>query len=275
MLIDDFLDLAQTPLMRACNSQNYRAAWILTTAGANLAAVDLSGNSALSWISVSGNAQIAHLLLSNGAPADSPNLVRQTPLLEAAVAGDHTMVKLLLGYGANTHARTGQVIEHKGKRIPRGSTALMIATIMNEPKVIRALCVSKKGVEDIEFEERRTSLLVAAESGKLATFHALVKGGASLKARTSGGLSALDLAVRGLNIEVLEYLMAVQKRRLKAKKEGVFTREEFSAAISIMPNQGEPLSAEMIIKLMQFGVRQEESEDCVPMVDPTEELWGW
>ena len=87
--------------MRACNSQNYRAAWILTTAGANLAAEDQSGNSALSWAAVSGNAQIVQLLLSNGAPANAPNLVRQTPLLEAAIAGDHAIVKLLLGYGAN------------------------------------------------------------------------------------------------------------------------------------------------------------------------------
>ena len=275
ILIKDLLDLAQTPLMRACNSQNYRAAWILTTAGANLAATDLSGNSALSWTAVSGNAQIAHLLLSNGAPVNASNLVRQTPLLEAALAGDDTMVKLLLKYGANTKARTGQVIEHKGKKIPRGSTSLMIATIMNEPKVIAALCVSKKAREDIEFEERRTSLLIAAESGKLAAFHALVKGGSSFRARTSGGLSALDLAVRGLNLEVLEYLMALQKRRLKARRPGVFSQEEFTAAISIMPNKGEPLSAEMLIKLMQFGVRADEQVDCVPLVDPTEELWGW
>lgn len=185
------------------------------------------------------------------------------------------MVKLLLGYGANLHARTGQAIDHHRKKIPRGSTALMIATIMNEPKVIEALCVAKKGVEDVEFEDRRTSLLLAAENGKLATFHALVKGGASLKARTSGGLSALDLAVRGINIEVLEYLMALQKQRLKAKKEGIFSREEFSGAIAIMPNHGQSLSAEMLINLMKLGVRQEESQDCVPMTDPSEELWGW
>jgi ankyrin repeat protein len=261
--------------MRACNSQNYRAAWILTNSGANLSATDLSGNSALSWTSVSGNAQIANLLLSNGAPANSPNLVRQTPLLEAALAGDHIMVKLLINYGANPHARTGQVINHQGRKIPRGSTALMIATIMDEPKVIRALCIAKDGVEDVEFEDRRTSLLLAAENGKLATFHALVKGRASLKARTSGGLSALDLAVRGLNNEVLEYLVALQKRRLTANKEGIFSREEFSAAIAIMPNQGKPLSTEMLIKLMQLGVIQEEPEDCVPIRDPTEELWGW
>jgi len=268
-------DLAQTPLMRACNSQNYRAAWILTNYGANLSATDLSGNSALSWAAVSGNAQIAELLLSNGAPVDSPNLVRQTPLLEAALAGDEAMVKLLLKYGANTQARTGQLIEHKGKKIPRGSTSLMVATILNEPKIISALCVSKKAVEDIEFEERRTSLLLAAESGKLAAFHALVKGGASFRARTSSGLSALDLAVRGLNIEVLEYLMALQKRRLKGNRAGLFSPEEFSAALSIMPNKGEPLSAEMLIKMMELGVRADEYEDCIPIIDPSEELWGW
>jgi ankyrin repeat protein len=261
--------------MRACNSQNYRAAWILTTAGANLAAEDQSGNSALSWAAVSGNAQIVQLLLSNGAPANAPNMFRQTPLLEAAIAGDHAIVKLLLGYGANPHARTGQVIESKGKKIPRGSTALMISTIMNEAKVIEVLCASKKGLEDVEFEERRTSLLLGAEHGTLATFHALMKGGASLRARTSGGLSALDLAVRGLNIEVLESLISFQKRRLKAKKKGIFSREEFSAAISIMPNGGKALSAEMLIKLMELGVRVEQSENCVPLTDPLEELWGW
>jgi len=184
-------------------------------------------------------------------------------------------VKLLLGYGANPHARTGQVVEVKGKKIPRGSTALMTATIMNEAKVIEVLCASKKGLEDIEFEERRTSLLLAAEHGTLATFHALVKGGASLRARSSGGLSALDLAVRGLNIEVLESLISFQKRRLKARKEGIFSREEFSAAISIMPNGGKALSAEMLIKLMELGVRVEQSDNCVPLTDPTEELWGW
>jgi ankyrin repeat protein len=268
-------DMAQTPLMRACNSRNYRAAWILVTSGANLSVKDQSGNSALAWASVNGDAQIVELLLSNGAPANSANLARQTPLLEATVAGDLDIVKLLLSYGANTHVRTGQAIEHRERRIPRGLTPLMIATIMNDPEIISALCESKEGLEDIEFEERRTSILLAAESGSLATFHALLKAGASLRARTATGLSALDLAVRGLNIEVLEYLIAIQGRQLKAKKEGIFTREEFSAARSIMPSRGEPLSAEFQLKLMKYGVQTETVPTCTPIPDPSEDLWGW
>jgi ankyrin repeat protein len=142
--------LSQTPLMRACSAKMFRAAWILVSSGANLSMKDQAGNSALSFASVCGDPQIVQLLLDNGAPVDSPNLVRQTPLLEACMAGDQVAVKILLSYGANVHARTGQTMEHKSKRIPRGSTPLMIATIMNEATIISTLCASGKGVEDIE-----------------------------------------------------------------------------------------------------------------------------
>jgi hypothetical protein len=77
-----------------------------------------------------------------------------------------------------------------------------------------------------------------------------------------------------LNIEVLESLISFQKRRLKASKEGIFSREEFSAAISIMPNGGKALSAEMLMKLMELGMRVEPSDNCVPLTDLLEELWG-
>jgi ankyrin repeat protein len=262
--------LKQTPLMRACSGQKFRAAWILVNSGANLSAKDHAGNSALSHASVSGSPQIVQLLLANGAPVNSPNLVRQTPLLEASLAGDHAVVKLLVSHGANCHARTGQSILHKTKRIPRGYTALMIATIMNEPLVIETLCTSGKAVEDMEFEQRRTSLLLAAEKSNLSTFHALVKGGASLKEKSSAGLSVLNFAIKGRNVEVIKYLVAIHKRELKTKS-GIFSPEEISAAIV----EGGALPGDVLVKLRKLGVKDEESDDCIPIVDPLEELYGW
>jgi ankyrin repeat protein len=266
--------LSQTPLMRACSGAKFRAAWILVNSGANLSVKDQAGNSALSFASVCGDPQIVQLLLDNGAPVDSPNLVRQTPLMEACLSGDEATVKILLSHGANVHARTGQAMEHKKKRIPRGSTPLMIATIMNEASIISTLCVSGQGLEDIEFEQRRTSLLLAAENGKLATFHALVKGGASLKARSSAGLSALDLAVRGGNVEVIEYLAAIHKRELKKKPGGLLSPEEISSAMNITPKAG-PLPVETLAKLRKFETTAEASDRCIPLIDPLEELFGW
>jgi ankyrin repeat protein len=258
----------QTPLMRACSGQKFRAAWILVNLGANLSAKDNAGNSALSYASVSRSPQIVQLLLTNGAPVNSPNLVRQTPLLEACLAGDQAVVKILLSHGASIRARTGQSILHKAKRIPRGYTPLMIATIMNDSGVIETLCAkSKKRVEDIEFEQRRTSLLLAAEKGNLSTFHALVKGGASLKAKSSAGLSVLNFAINGRNVEVLKYLIAVHKRELKTKI-GLFSPQEISAAIA----DGDALPGDVLLKLQNLGVR-DEVPDCIPIVDPLEELY--
>ncbi|PMD22643.1 ankyrin, partial [Hyaloscypha hepaticicola] len=86
-----------SPLLLALIGGHAEVADLLASKGAEIKNEEnQSGNSALSWAAVSGNTQIVQLLLSNGAPANAPNMVRQTPLLEAAIAGDHATVKLLL-----------------------------------------------------------------------------------------------------------------------------------------------------------------------------------
>jgi hypothetical protein len=77
----------------------------------------------------------------------------------------------------------------------------------------------------------------------------------------------LNFAINGRNVEVLKYLIAVHKRELKTKI-GLFSPQEISAAIA----DGDALPGDVLLKLQNLGVR-DEVPDCIPIVDPLEELY--
>jgi len=126
----------------------------------------------------------------------SPNAVDAdgTPAVMAATLfGNVDMVDLLLTRGAEPN-RTG----------PGGATALMWA-VPDIEKVRRLL--SHGANVNAKSETERTALLVAASyPGTVNVLRLLLERGADLRAEDRGGSTALSLAVRSADVEVVKFL---------------------------------------------------------------------
>ena len=149
------------PLIAAAKSADRRALRALLTQGANVAAAEADGTTALHWASYRDDVESADLLLRAGAAVDAANDLGATPLWIASLNGGTAMVQRLLQAGANANrglllgetpvmvaARSGHaaVVEQllaKGAnvhvRAARGQNALMWAVAQQHPDVVKVL----------------------------------------------------------------------------------------------------------------------------------------
>ena len=100
--------LGYTPLLRAADQANPKILTLLLEAGADLAAVDNSGSSALHLAAESGSAESLELLLKAGATrrpgVDVKDRFGVTALALAAMRGHAEAARVLVAYGASPHA---------------------------------------------------------------------------------------------------------------------------------------------------------------------------
>ena len=133
-------------------------------------------------------------LLRNGV---SPNLVdaEGTPaLMAAALFANSEMMDLLLKHGADPN-RPG----------PAGTTALMWAAPGVEK--VRLLIAHGANVNARSETERTPLLVAAAYPGTVNLLRLLLEHGADLRAQDRGGSTALALAVRSADVEVVRFLV--------------------------------------------------------------------
>ena len=100
--------LGYTPLLRAADQANPKILTLLLEAGADLAAVDNSGSSALHLAAESGSAESLELLLKAGATrrpgVDVKDRFGVTALALAAMRGHADAARVLVAHGASPHA---------------------------------------------------------------------------------------------------------------------------------------------------------------------------
>jgi len=140
---------------------------------------------------VAGSANLARLLLENGASVDGvSSLQPETPLFIAAEYGDDATLQVLLEYGADVNYGSS----HRSK--PK--SALYIAINRREHSLgsISALL----SVKDIEINSKAdwrgyTALHLAASEGKLDILELLLDHGADINATNATGKTALTLGV--------------------------------------------------------------------------------
>ena len=100
--------LGYTPLLRAADQANPKILTLLLEAGADLAAADNSGSSALHLAAESGSAESLELLLKAGATrrpgVDVKDRFGVTALALAAMRGHAEAARVLVAYGASPHA---------------------------------------------------------------------------------------------------------------------------------------------------------------------------
>lgn len=87
-----------------------------------------------------------------------------------------------------------------------GFTALTGAVAGGHPEIVRMLIEAGADVNHRYEEQRFSPLLAAASDGDLGIVKMLVEAGADVHARTTGGRTALSMAVEGNHSGIVEYL---------------------------------------------------------------------
>ncbi|ELS01711.1 ankyrin repeat-containing protein [Xenococcus sp. PCC 7305] len=95
-------------LFIACYREAYDIAEILIANGANINALDNSGETPLHKASVKGHLDIFKLLIKNEANVNAVNINNQTPLFEASRCHQFLVVDLLLSHNATVNITDNQ-----------------------------------------------------------------------------------------------------------------------------------------------------------------------
>jgi len=128
-------------LMNAVLNDDYKAASVFISSGANVNERNIANCTALHFASRKGNAKMIQLLLDNGARVNIKDDDGWTPLMRASMAGSAESIKLLIDHGAE--------IWYLNKW---GETALVHSAISNCSKCAKIL-IDKTDLRQIENRE--------------------------------------------------------------------------------------------------------------------------
>jgi ankyrin repeat protein len=159
--------------------------------------VDAEGDTALHYAARNRNAEMAGLLISAGANANSANRYSITPLSLACDSGDSSMVTLLLKAGADPNLVSEQ-----------GQTPLMNASLAGNVEVVHTLLAHGAKVNIAEPVRGQTALMWAASEGNTAAAALLIEFGGNVKAKAKTGFTPLLFAVRNGHKDTVEMLLA-------------------------------------------------------------------
>lgn len=169
----------ETPLHMASSPQS--AAFLLDY-GADIAATDRTGKSALHLAATRGDAATMTLLLSRGADKRAVSRIGETPLHLAASTGHCATVQTLLDNGANIEAVNDDI-----------ETPLHLAALQGHTTAIHLLLDRGAGLHAIS-HPRKTALHMAARGGHTACVQALLDRGSKLHAVDNTEQTALHMA---------------------------------------------------------------------------------
>jgi ankyrin repeat protein len=191
------------------------AVMTLLANGADVAAVDAEGNTALHYVARCGDPGIAAMLVDAEAPLGALNRQGESPLAVACRAGNWPMAELLLQRRAPLAATDAEpalvaaagiadddpqgvalLLRHKARvdaTNKLGRTALMTAALEGHQRIVDALLAARANVA-VADARGTTALMEAARSGAHEVASALCDAGASLQPRDRHGRDALTLA---------------------------------------------------------------------------------
>ena len=163
---------------------NASMAKLLLEQGADVAAADNDGDTALSFAARGGHEAVAQLLLQHGADATAANNDGTTALMYAAEGGHEAVAQLLLQHGADVAAAMHD-----------GLTALMCAAGGGHEAVAELLLQHGADVT-AAMHDGSTALMLAAFGGHEAVAQLLLQHGADARAAMHDGRTALMIARR-------------------------------------------------------------------------------
>ena len=179
-----------------CAAQNGHEAVtkLLLENGANVAAANKEGWTALTVAAKCGHEAVTKLLLDHGADVAAGNKESFTALMAAALGGHETVTQLLLDRGADVAAAD-----------INGKTALMCAVLGGHEEVTKLLLDNGANVAAAN-KHGWTALMVAAIGGHEEVTMVLLENGADVAAANKEGSTALMAAAKGGHEAVKELL---------------------------------------------------------------------
>lgn len=163
-----------TPLLEAARNYDEAVAIRLVLRGADVAAAENDGTTALHWAAYAGLDALVVALLDHGADPNATNRYGLTPLHAAAEVGHTLPVVALLEAGADPNAT-----------LPEGETVLMTAARSGNPEVVVALLDHGAATEARDDFYGETALIFAAVEDHAEAIAALVEHGADVNARAA------------------------------------------------------------------------------------------
>jgi len=191
-------DYGASPLWIACSNASTAMVEKLLKAGADPSAPLASGETALMTAADLGSTDIAKLLADRGAQLDAKeNQAGQTALMWAAAEKHPKITEILIGHGADVHARAKS-----------GFTALMFAAQQGDVESAEMLIAAGSNVNEAT-PEGTTALLKAAATGQEPVLLLLLNKGANPNAADINGYTALHFsAARRNRLESVKALVA-------------------------------------------------------------------
>ena len=187
------MEAVQYSLIRAAQYGHGAVTKLLLDNGANVAAVDINGKTALLAAAIGGSEVVTKVLLDHRADVTAVDTNGRTALLSTALRGHETVTKLLLDHGADVAAAD-----------TIGNTALLAAAIGGSEVVTKVLLDHGADVAAADVNGK-TALLAAAKGGHETVTKLLLDHGADVAAADVNGKTALLAAAKG-GSEVVERL---------------------------------------------------------------------
>ena len=178
------MEAVQYSLIRAAQYGHGAVTKLLLDNGARVAAVDISGKTALLAAAIGGSEVVTKVLLDHGADVAAADTEGATALWFATKYGHEAVTKLLLDHGADV-AAAGL----------GGKTALLIATEYGHGAVTKLLLDHGADLDAADFNGN-TALIYAAKGGHEAVTKLLLDDGADVAAADIQGATALLFATK-------------------------------------------------------------------------------
>ena len=202
-----FLCSRMTPLMIVAGKGNIDGVKLFLDFNADPNAKGQNPKTALMYASERGHLEVAKLLLQHGADInaheDAPNVMgasRRTALMYAAKGGHTELSQLLLDHGAKINAKTSG----------EAYTALLLA--IKEAHTDTANLLLQRGADPnvkTKFRDRRTALILAAQTKQTSIVKKLIDLGVDLEESDANGQTALiHAAKRGYLATTRQLLLA-------------------------------------------------------------------
>lgn len=207
--IDSRDDKGETPLIKATVLDELQALKYLLENGADPSLQDNNGWNVLHWASLRGNPDVIELLISHVPSIDSITNEGATPLMVAA-ADCHNLqaVKCLLEKGADPSLQ-----DNKGRNV------LHCASLSGNPEVIELILDHVPSIDSVT-NQGVTSLMIAAQFGRLQAVKYLLEKGADPCLQDNKGCNALHYASYGGNVPVIEEILSYEVDIESRNKDG-------------------------------------------------------
>ncbi|MDG0815297.1 ankyrin repeat domain-containing protein [Bdellovibrio svalbardensis] len=184
-----------SPLMSASAEGDVKKLNSLVKSKVDINAKDKAGYTALMVAASNGHQEAAKFLLEHKADVNIKNQEGQTALYFALVNEQPEIALDLIKQGAMVDDISGE-----------GESALLIATTANQNDIMNLLIKKKPALVNKASNASTTPLMEAARFGSAKTASILLKAGADKKAKNQNGKTALDIAIKAQNEDVVKLL---------------------------------------------------------------------